>query len=123
MPAVDINQVTLSGTLTGETREADVGDSHVVNRELTFTTRGKDDATKENYIELQGWGQIGDELARSAEGEIVIIAGSLVRKAWKNKDDEWQSKHSIRVSQIQEMGPALSPAGQEDASEEKLPFE
>lgn len=104
MTQADINSITISGTISGDVREADVGDGHVVERELSFFTPGKD-GPKEQWIQLQAWGKaVGDALAQAAEGEGVIVQGSLNRRAWKDKEDNWQSRYSIRVVQIQELG-------------------
>ena len=93
----DINQVTLGGTVSG-VYEKEIGDTALTTVNLTFMGPGKD-GPKEHFIDLDFWGDGAAEAANLVEGVEIIVAGTLVRQAWK-KDDEWQSKHSIRATQI-----------------------
>lgn len=118
----DINSIVITGTINDTMREQDVGDAHVVETELAFQVPGKD-GPKEQWVQLQGWNDAGDELAKLHQGEHVIVQGSLNRRSWKDKDDEWQSRYSIRVSKVQAMGPSIPTEAPEPAGEEEpLPF-
>lgn len=102
--SVSINTVTLSGTVNKEVREADVGESHVVETELAFTVPGKD-GPKENWVEIAAWNKLGETLARIPVGGELIVSGALQRRAWKDsKTDEWKSRYSVKITQIHELG-------------------
>ncbi len=101
--SVSINTVTLSGTVNKEHREADVGDSHVVETELAFTVPGKD-GPKEQWVEIAAWGRLGETLARVPVGGEIIVSGALQRRAWKDKEEKWQSRYSVKIGQIHELG-------------------
>lgn len=120
--APSINTVAISGTINGDTREAQVGDTHVVETELAFMVPGKD-GPKEQWVQLQGWGNIGDALALIPEGSEVIVNGSLNRRSWKDKEDNWQSRYSIRVLQIQELGGPHPGPEKAEAADDELPFD
>lgn len=101
-----MNRVEIEGRLNDECRTSDVGNTQVAETDLSFEVPGKDGPRKA-WVEIQCWSDKAPELQAitdSGVGVGVKVVGSLNRRAWKGKDDEWISKHSITVEQITETG-------------------
>lgn len=106
MTDVSINTIRLSGILNDEVSVTTVGQSEVAETDLSFVLPKHDGGTRKAFIQIQMWGDTAElvRLGESGVGAEVIVEGTLDRRAWKTKDDEWASKYSIRVEKISELG-------------------
>ncbi len=125
-----LNAITITGTINRDAKTNTFGNGgSVTTRELAYTISAKDNGKpveKENWVQIEGFGVLSPVLAQLDNGEEVLVQGSLVRSAWKDKEtDEWRNKHVIRVSTVHALGPTsglpeapIDDTGLQDAAEE-----
>ena len=102
-----LNSITLSGdisTAAGEPKE--FGDTKVAEATLTYSVRGKD-GDKEQWVDIEAWGEQADALVRLVAGSEVVIQGTLRRQAWQT-NGEWKSKHVVRVAALHNLGRGIA---------------
>lgn len=92
---MDINDVTLLGTLAREPRsETPAGQSPFVSCALKMGERGRDNAMHYTYVPFDAYGRAAETLAGLSPGVSVFLRGKLT---WK-RDPTQQTKGALRVT-------------------------
>jgi len=92
---MDINDVTLLGTLAREPRsETPAGQSPFVSCALKMGERGRDNMMYYTYVPFDAYGRAADSLAGLSPGASVFLRGKLT---WK-RDPTQQTKGALRVT-------------------------
>ncbi len=93
--SMDINEVTLLGTLAREPRsETPAGHSPFVSCALKMGERGRDNVMYYTYVPFDAYGRAADTLVGLSTGVSVFLRGKLT---WK-RDPTHQTKGVLRVT-------------------------
>jgi single-strand DNA-binding protein len=106
---VDVNQVTITGTLERDPITRFQPDGHG-SQHVCFTLRccemGPAGQTWQLYVPVECYGNVAELLGELSAGDSILVAGKLKWTSWQGKDGQKRTSLAVLARQVKRLAAA-----------------